>query len=807
MSKRKGILSALFFLAFFGLYLKTLSPAYHPDDSPETITAAATLSIQHPPGYPLHSLLGRLAVLVFPGAAPFRVNLLSAMLGALGLLVMAHAAALAAGEVLGELSLSLGFSVAAVLGLSYTLWLQSSIAKGGIYGLNFLLTQICLWGLLQQRRAWNENQPSLSGLRLAALAFGLGMANHWTSQVVLMPGFAVLLAEPWWRRGKPGWKSNEWRAAATLAGLGLAGFSLYLVLPLRSLLHPVLQWGEPWTLSGFWWIFNRSQYAALEAHKSFSAFAALGLQVWNDLNLEFGGPGLAALAAAWAWLLWKKPWLGLALLSMPLALALAVCLKANPPSDSLWVIDPYLIPLYSGLSLGLLALPLPGEGAWAKFKQPILWAGALALLLWHFPMADQSQHFLGYDYVNNLFLSCPKNSLLYCEGDSNTAGPLCQRFVLGKRQDLALVADVLLDYDWYRQALQRFYPDLALPEQAMTPPGDMDVMAKLNAQRGRPILISNSYNKQWVAPESILPRGLVNRLIPKGPPSGAQILANRIWDAYELRGVFAPAVIQDPITQRLVTENYRDELALLAEALVRAGQEGKAEEDYARLGRLKPGWAAPWVQAGNMAYFKGAIDRAGSWWLRAVHEEASSAQAQSNLGLYYFAKKNFNEALACAEKAVALDPSLANAQDLLLKSRAAVSGQGATQPGSQGAIPGAGAQYAATGDALACKGDTLGALASYEHALAAGFVTAVLYRNLAVIFGRLNRNKEAEDSLQHAVSLEPKNAELHKYLGVYMFNNGKPKPALKELEESQRLNPSDSSLGPILAQVRAAQKP
>ena len=65
---RKTLLSAFFFPGLFRRLPEGPLTRLHPDDSPETIIAGATLSIQHPPGYPLHSLLGRPAVLALPGS-------------------------------------------------------------------------------------------------------------------------------------------------------------------------------------------------------------------------------------------------------------------------------------------------------------------------------------------------------------------------------------------------------------------------------------------------------------------------------------------------------------------------------------------------------------------------------------------------------------------------------------------------------------------------------------------------------------------------------------------------------------------
>jgi tetratricopeptide (TPR) repeat protein len=793
---RSPLLSALIFLAAFGLNLATLSPAVHPDDSPETVAAGATLSIQHPPGYPLHSLAGRLAFLAFPGGAAFRINLLSALLGALGLLLFAHALRLLASELAGrELPLSLAAAPTAVLACSLSLWFQSSIAKGGIYTLNFFLAQATLLALLWARR----QAPPLAGLRLAALFFGLGMANHWTSQVVLLPGYAFMLAELWWRAGRPRISAAWALPAASALGLGACGISLYLFLPLRSLQGPVMSWGEPWTLRGFWWVFNRSQYAGIESGKTLAAFLALASRALDDLKGEFSWLGILGIAGGWALLLRRRPWLGLALLSMPLTLLLAVCLKANPPADSLWIIDPYLLPFYSGLALGLAGwLALVPWGAAAALA-----LGALGLGIWHFPDADQSGNYLGYDYANNLFLSCPKNSQLFCEGDSNTALPLYARFVLGKRQDIAPVALVLSDYPWYRDSLLRNYPGLKIPARPLSPGGNMAWMA--SADPSRPAILSNSYTKEWVDPKRVVPRGLVNVLIPKGPPTPAQLKANRIWEAYALRGAFAPELRMDPLSVRLVRDNYREVPARLAYALQAAGDQGSAELEFLRLGGLGHGWAAPWVQAGNCAFFKGQLEQAGLYWKRAVDEEPSSAEALANLALYYFDKKNYDQSLLFSRKSLEKNPSLASAREIQDKSLALLNGMPmpAAGPGQAAAGAKSATAYAAEGDQYAAKGMAQQALDAYGRAMALGFVNAGVYRNRAVMWSKLNQPSKAAGELDKALQLEPKNAELHKYLAIMKFNAGDPKGALPELMQSQSLNPADPQLAPLISQVKA----
>ncbi len=73
----------LVFLACWAAYAHTLNPAFRADDSPETIAASVTLGIQHPPAYPLYTLMGRLFSFIPLGAPAFRLNFMAAFFGAL----------------------------------------------------------------------------------------------------------------------------------------------------------------------------------------------------------------------------------------------------------------------------------------------------------------------------------------------------------------------------------------------------------------------------------------------------------------------------------------------------------------------------------------------------------------------------------------------------------------------------------------------------------------------------------------------------------------------------------------------------
>ncbi len=228
------------FLLAWALRLRGLHATFHPDDSPETILAGALGGIQHPPGYPLYSLLTRVAHLSLPGSAGYQTSLLAALLSSLSSVLLVWLACSWVPNLGGARGWSsrLGFLalVAGALSLP-SLWFQGLSAKGGIYGLNLAVSLACL-GLFRSA----SRRPNVKALRLGALLAGLGLADHYMSFVLFLPTLA------WWS-----WQAQpNLRSQGKLALWLLPGVSLYLYLPLRALQHPFLNWGDPETPLAFW---------------------------------------------------------------------------------------------------------------------------------------------------------------------------------------------------------------------------------------------------------------------------------------------------------------------------------------------------------------------------------------------------------------------------------------------------------------------------------------------------------------------------------------------------------------------------
>ncbi len=231
-------------MASSALYAATAAPSVATvfDDSLEFQMVIPTLGIAHPSGYPLYTLLGKLATLLIPVRdAAGQLNLLSALAAgaAVGILYLA-ARELAGGRLAAAVA-------TAAFAISPAWWSQATIAE--VYALHGLLVALFVYFLLRWERAMGQgsgvreqgaggeiDRPSYivhrtsTGdfyLAAAALAFGLGLAHH-RMIALLAPAALILIlwADPALIRQPRRWLRP--------AGLALAPLLLYLYLPLRG---------------------------------------------------------------------------------------------------------------------------------------------------------------------------------------------------------------------------------------------------------------------------------------------------------------------------------------------------------------------------------------------------------------------------------------------------------------------------------------------------------------------------------------------------------------------------------------------
>ena len=81
--KLKKLLPIILFALTVSVYLWTACPTLFIGDDGEIVSAAYTLGIAHPPGYPVFTMLGKIFSFIPVSNVAFRVNLLAVYFGAL----------------------------------------------------------------------------------------------------------------------------------------------------------------------------------------------------------------------------------------------------------------------------------------------------------------------------------------------------------------------------------------------------------------------------------------------------------------------------------------------------------------------------------------------------------------------------------------------------------------------------------------------------------------------------------------------------------------------------------------------------
>ncbi|MGC9356268.1 MAG: protein O-mannosyl-transferase family, partial [Anaerolineae bacterium] len=307
-------------LGFFLLYALTTARGVLPADSGEFQLGAAEWGILHPPGYPLYTMVGAFWVrLLLAGTVPFRINLLSAALAALTLLLTAEAVRTwVRSWDLGAIpALWGGMGAALLLGVAPTFWAQATTANIRMPTLLFTA-----WGFLALARyaaALKEEAATLStsfasarSLMALALATGLGVGHHpsliftatgWLLYLLLIHPALLIKPRRWW---KP----------ALVAALAWLLPQLYL--PIRGGMQNVALASPEMALDtweGFWGHVLARGFAGDMFAFANPSDLALRLPLLGSLfRLQFPPLWLGLALAGWIWLAVRRWRLALGLL-------------------------------------------------------------------------------------------------------------------------------------------------------------------------------------------------------------------------------------------------------------------------------------------------------------------------------------------------------------------------------------------------------------------------------------------------------------------------------------------------------------
>ena len=473
------------------LYLSTVAPTLTWGwddlgiDGGDLLAAAKTFGVPHPTGYPTYTLLLRLFATIVPiGDFAFRGNLLSAVLASATVLTVYWSVYRFCVHLKPDAPVSLRATGAAlgasVLATAPLFWSQANVTE--VYALNALIAAALL--LIAVHMALPAGDPNVAGqtrpppartLAVFGLLLGLGVGNHFTVLAVAIPLVVWL------------WSSLGRRAVVSPWAIGafVAGFSVYLYLPISASQHPPISWGNADTLGGFAWMLTGGPYQgyvfAVPADSLLScssdgcsgrivAWVELMFEQFNPLGLFLGITGAVVLRsrAVRFLVLSLLPILGLSVysvtyntvdsevLNIPALLLFSVWAGIGAFWVlAAWITDPESDP--PGAAPRRLAVSgRPLRVALAALAFALLPGTAILL---NYGSQDLSDDRGAYRYAKALLDAVPDGSVLVSEDERSVFSLWYIRYVEMPHRDVAPVVLPLLQFDWYREDIRRMYPD------------------------------------------------------------------------------------------------------------------------------------------------------------------------------------------------------------------------------------------------------------------------------------------------------------------------------------------------------------
>ncbi|HEY5899823.1 MAG TPA: DUF2723 domain-containing protein [Burkholderiales bacterium] len=420
--------------ALFALYAVSAPRTVALEDDGLFILSSYFLGVEHPPGYPLFTLIGHLFTYLPFGSVAYRVHLASAMFGALtGGVAWLCARSLIEGRLAAYVS-------AFALGFSPVFWSQAIIAE--VYTLNTFFFLVLVFIGLQvcpPSAQTPANVPRSRLLTWMALIFGLSLSNHYPLMLLVAPAFLILL-----------WPARRelLDRFGMLSWLVIAGLLPYVWMVRRSWMALPISFNGPLeTIQEIFFFLSRAGYADVD--HSISAGWLDKLKFFHflggELLVQFAlfGTVLAAVGFAVQWrILGRRTAAFLTVAFLMPSVVLLLLLGFDYDSFRAHVFHVYPLPAYAVCALWM------GLGlAWAvqRFARPPSHAAAAAAALLGLIFVVGARinlvatHEWGARYAQAVLRALPEHAVVIVLGDPDLA-PIAYFHMIEKwRPDITLV--------------------------------------------------------------------------------------------------------------------------------------------------------------------------------------------------------------------------------------------------------------------------------------------------------------------------------------------------------------------------------
>ncbi|XP_053924451.1 transmembrane protein 260 isoform X2 [Cuculus canorus] len=487
--------------AVAALYAATLPPALPGGDAGELITAAYELGVAHPPGYPLFTLLAKLATGLLPiGSPAYRVHLLCSLLGAAAASLLFYTVFRLSGSYAG------GILAAGVFSFSRLTWQWSITAE--VFSLNNLFVGLLMALTAHFEEASTAKERSKIS-KLGAFCCGLSLCNQHT--IVLYIACIV----PWVlaRLFRKAAKSETGSSMREMLAFQLSQMKSELTLPILAL--------------------------ALIA----CVTTALPTKQQKSSVICLFAVMLCVYSTFFAWR---------ANLDITKPLFLGVV-------ERFWLQSNAVVAVLAGLGLAMLTSVGSTMLEGSRVLPWLEWLSALALVasqVWaNYSTCDQSNNYVVDKFARNLLSSIPMGAVILLRGDLPGNALRYLHYCEGMRPDVTLVDQEMMTYEWYLPKLAKHLPGVYFPGnrwnpvEGVLPDGtlafNLHRFLKVNKHKEVFVCIGlHEGDSTWRRSYSLWPWGICEKLVPSNvvfDPGEWVRLTRNLYNWTEDYGSFKPS--------------------------------------------------------------------------------------------------------------------------------------------------------------------------------------------------------------------------------------------------------------------------
>lgn len=424
----------------FLVYMRTLAPGVFGFDSAELATGAHSLGIVHPPGYPLYLLIAKAFTFLPLRSVAYRLNVMSAVFGALTILLLFELAKRLTGRP------HVAWYAASLFAVTNYFWQMALVAE--VYTLHTFFLALDLLLLLTWQSSGRHRY-----LVLFSFTYGLSLANH-TSGVLFAPGFAWLVLN------KPHRTWRDWLRTVGALSPFLLGLAPYLYLPLRATANPPVNFAAYYNIDlttpyGVWWMMSGQAWFFMFGYEEFQMvgeIAKFSGYLWRSflgIGVIFGVLGVVSL-----WRRMRNQAIGLLVL---FAANVAFYVNYRVVDKDTMFLPAYLIWtlfMAEGMKAALLwAKQMVGSGQLLSVAKPSLAALFFSLapvaLVFNWQWVDMSSSEGPSLFAEQVLKTAEPDSMIMAQWSSAAVLEYYQ-VVEGRRPDLIV-------YDRSRHGIARWY--------------------------------------------------------------------------------------------------------------------------------------------------------------------------------------------------------------------------------------------------------------------------------------------------------------------------------------------------------------